>query len=392
MPIETSVDHAALLDSALRHVESGEYGTALEELRAVCLARTVPAGLRDRARVAGMQVAARMYDLATMVSFRDAGPANSSEHESALSLLSLVADSMDGSPVAARALLDEVNSRLDGPLPVEEVRFVAESLALAIARSGLGTEFFDVLLRASGMANDAGAPGLVCSLLTAEAAYRSRSNLVAAQFAARRAVDLATADGDLRNLPFALAQLTTAEASLGEAVYEESARQLAAFGVPPAVLVADFAHAMFALTVGDDDTALDVFASLHERHRDDITAPVSWHADLVDLMVGRGDLVGAMSVADSLGRLVEQCSIPWLDAALHRARGATSTDRGVAVGCFDAAVDRYERHGYSIAAARACHSRARWMQRHGETAMSVLADTRMRFDAAGMSRWSDLCR
>ncbi|MGA0894939.1 MAG: hypothetical protein ACO3S5_09970, partial [Ilumatobacteraceae bacterium] len=380
-------DHGAALAGALRSVESGEYGTALPILRHLA-AGARSAELRDRARIAGMQVAARMYDLATMVELRDLGPAGSAEHGRSLRLLSLVADSMDGSVVAARSLLDEVNARLDGPLPEDEVRFIAESLALAIARSGLGTEFFDVLLRVSGMANDVGAPGLVCSLLIAEAAYRSRSNLESARVAAGRAVDLAVADGDLRSLPFALAQLATAQASLGEPEYSLHADRLAAFGAGPAVLVADFARAMYALTVGDDEMALRYFAGVHDRHCDDTTAPVSWHAELVELLADGGQFDRASAVVASLERLVGLCSIPWLDAALCRAQGVIASDATAAAASFSAGVVRYEERGYSIAAARTLYSHARWLQRAGTPPDEMLVAARVRFESAGMTRWA----
>lgn len=382
---------AARLDDAQRAIDAGRHGEALSALRTVALSTEFAAADRDRARIAAMQVAARMYDLATMVELRDLELAGSPPSERAVVLLGLVADALDGSPVAVRRLIAEVNARLDGHLPGEELRMIAESLALAIARSGHGDEFFDVLLRVAGMSRDLGEEGLVTSLLIAEAAYRSRSNLRGACLVAQRAVDMASAEDDLRNLPFALAQLTTARASLGEASFAQSADHLEAFGAAAAVLVADFARAMHALTVGVDDEAYERFRRIDARFSGDLTAPVSWHADLVDLALARGERDVAVHVAHSLGTAAAACSIPWLTAASARVGGALSADAATSARSFEVAVSAYEEHGYAIAAARTRLSHARWMRQHGGDPRPMLDVARRLFDEAGMACWSQKC-
>lgn len=385
---DSPTDHSRTLDAAESLVDDGRGADAIVALAALSGDTSAPQEVRTRARVLGARTAARLYDLASMSAFVEGAD---EFHDPSLALLAVASRSLLGEADGTASLVAEATARLDGPLPAEEMRFVAETIALAIARTGHGDDLFEVMLRLSGAAHEAGLAGLVTSLLVAEAAHRSRADLAGARLTARRAVDLAERDDDLRNLPFALAQLATAEAGLGDEACFGSAERLAAFGAPAAVLVAEFARGLHAVTVGDDESALARFTLVHRRFDGDITAPVSWHGELVELAQRSGDLTLARRVSAGLRELTLLGPIPWLLASADRCEGILADDLRDGATRFAAAVDRFTLHGYAIAAGRTHLARARASARWGVDPTSSYSSARAAFTAAGMVHWARRC-
>ena len=369
-------------------VAQGEFAAALELLTA----RAVDPGLgpeeRGEARVDAAVMALRMYDLARVHDLvATAGHDLPEPYAAQLALIDLVLRSLLGDAGAADDLVEAISARLAGPLPGSELRLVAEALALAVARAGRRDDLLEVVLRASGMAFDLGASDLVTALGVAEAAYRSRSDLVGAAFAARRSVRTADETGDRRNLPFALAQLANALAGLGGAEVLAVADRLAGFGAASAVATADFARGMYALTLGDEDAAFPVFADLERRHGADPAVGVSWHADLVALALRAGDPELAAAAAASVRSLAELSGMPWLQAAALRARGLLAPDAADGVAALVEARSMFVARGYLIAAARTSLDLADRLGPASPERPEALARARDGFAGAGMTHW-----
>lgn len=346
------------------------------------------------ARIEAIVVALRMYDLRQAHGLLEGVDLDGLPEpaRTRAGMLDLVVRSMRGEGAAMDRLLVDVGRRLDGPLPPDELRFIGEGLTLAIARTGRRDDLLDVVLRVAGMARDVGLVDLVTTLLVAEAAYRSRSDLAGGAHVAERAVRLATATNDWRNLPFALAQAANAHAGLGDAVALDDASTLEGFAAPAALMVAGFVRAMYASTIGDDDGAYRELLDLEERFADGQSWVVSWHADLVELALARGHIEVAERAAASVRDVADLSGMPWLVAAADRCGAMLTADVDEAARLVDRALAGFECGGYGISAAR---TRLAWARRlraiDDDRWTEIAVAAREGFERAGMGSWAVRC-
>lgn len=388
MDVESDITEAGALVAAGRPQE------ALDRLLAVAARPETPVEQAVRARIDALVVALRMYDLRTahdQLALLDA-EGLAEPWRSRARLLDLVVRGLLGDGAAVDRLIAEVVRRLDGPVPASELRFIGEGLTLAIARSGRRDDLLEVVLRVEGMARDLGLVDLGTTLLVAEAAYRSRSDLAGGALVAERALRQATETDDWRNLPFALAQAANAHAGLGDAVALDEADQLERFAAPAALMVAGLARASFALTTGDSDRAYDLVLDLDTRFDNALSRVVSWHADLTELALARGHVDVAVRAATSVREVAEVSGIPWLTATADRCASLLESDLAAAEQLVDRAIARFDGGGYLISSSR---TRLSWAQRlralDDARWAEVTASAQRGFEAAGMAMWAARC-
>lgn len=347
------------------------------------------------ARVAAIVTALRMYELQLAHDLLVATEVQSLPEpwRTRARLLEQVVSGLLGDATATDRLVEEVGARLDGPLDASEMRFIAEGLTLAIARTGRRDDLLDVVLRVAGMARDLGIVDLVTALLVAEAAYRSRSDLAGGARVAERAVGLAREDRDHRNLPFALAQAANAHAGLGDAIALDEASELETFGAPAALMVAGLARASHALTTDDHDRAFRLLVELDGRFADARSRVVSWHADLTELAVERGEMEVARRAVDAARDVAELSGMPWLRATADRCAALLATEPRE-VECLSVrAIDTFEAGGYLISSSRTRLAWARRLRADGDPSWRAVARSAAEgFDRAGMGLWAARCR
>lgn len=319
----------------------------------------------------------RMYDLPAVLDLAAGSP-----DDELLGVIDLMARSVLGDVNATAELGDRMADIVDAvTIPLSTA---AEVVALALARSGMESEMVELaeaVLRRSVVAE----PLLVPPILIAQAAHRSRSDLVGAVVLTEQALELIDEWGLPEHRPFALGLLSTAQGAIGRPEALDTARQLREYRAPIALGIATYVEALVLLASHDHAGAVAVLEPLHEQHGDDPTIGFSWHCELAEsaVRVDRIDL--ARRVLDDIIRLSDTNPTMWMRGTRHRLSGLLAAEWSDAVEQFELAEAAYRQGGQLVSAGRVMLNRAERLRRarRRSAAREALGGARRLLDAAG---------